>query len=201
MKSKTIWIQQALIQLGILLVAGTAIFILGLIMQKEHLMGSALFFMSGYGLIMGPALDPFVFRNPVALAVSMGETRKGIYRGLEMTRVIYMGGVMALFLLNIILINPYPDVYPWSILIGFLGTLLVVSALAAIVSAFTYQRGSNNMGLRLLEGIISAFQLIFFLRTCDSLLICTAVLVEGIILTFISVSLEKRVFYQWNFRA
>ena len=198
MKSRRIWIQQAMYLVGIVFMCGAVITALEFLMGKQNCLESALYFMSLYGLVMGPALDPSIFRNPVAIALSMGETRKGICRGLQLTRVIYNAGIMLLVILTVI-VNPFPDVSAWIILTGYLGVFLTVSAISAMVSAFTYQRGSNIIWLRLLEGIICALHIIFLLQFADSLLICTAVLAEGIVLTFVAASVEKKVFLKWNY--
>ena len=200
MKSRTIWIRQALMQLMLVLSVAVAVGVLGFIMDKENILESVLFFASVYGVVMGPALDPYIFRNPVSVAVSMGETRKGICRGLELTRAIYMSGIYVIFAMTVS-VNPFPDISAWVILIGYLGILLDISAISAIFSALIYQRGSNCVWIRLLDGILSALHIIFFMLLCYSPVICTVVLAEGIILTFVSVLVEKKVFSRWNFRA
>ena len=199
MKSRTIWIQQALIELGIVFTAGAVAGILGFFMGKENNLESALFFISVYGLIMGPALDPAIFRNPVALALSMGETRKGTCRGLELTRCIYMCGVMALFILTVS-INPFPDVPVWAILVGYMGILLSISGISAIFSALTYQRGSNCVWLRLLDGVLSALHIFLLFLFVKYPLSSIAALAEGLVLMFLSFAIEKKVFLNWDFR-
>ena len=200
MKSRTIWIQQALIQLSIVFAAGVSVGILGFFLEKENFLESALFFMSIYGLVMGPALDPPIFRNPVALAVSMGESRKGICLGLELTRAIYMIGIYGMFALTVI-VSPFPDISAWAILIGYLGILLAISAISAIFSALIYQRGSNCVWIRLLEGVLSAIHFLVFILVLKFSIVSVLVLAEGILLTMLSVHIEKKVLFEWNYRA
>lgn len=200
MKSRTIWIQQALIQLSIVFAAGVSFGILGFFLEKESILESVLFFVSVYGLIMGPALDPFVFRNPVAVAVSMGESRKGLCHGLELTRVIYMIGIYGMFSLTVI-VNPFPDISAWVILTGYLGILLAVSAISAIFTALIYQRGSNCVWLRLLEGVLSAIHIFIFMLIIKFSIVSVLALAEGILLTMLSVHIEKKILFEWNYRA
>ena len=200
MKSRKIWIWQALMELSVVLAAAAAVGILGFIMEKENLLESVLFFASVYGLVMGPALEPSIFRNPVAVAVSMGETRKGICLGLELTRAIYMSVIYALFALTVI-VSPFPDVSAWVILIGYLGILLAVSAISAIFSALTYQRGSNCVWLKLLEGVLSVIHLLILMLLRKFSIVSVLVLAEGILLTMLSVHAEKKVLFKWNYRA
>ena len=200
MKSRTIWIWQALIQLLFVFSAAVAIGLLGFIMEKEYDLESVLFFASMYGLIMGPALDPTIFRNPVAMAVSMGETRKGICLGLELTRAIYMIGIYALFALTVT-VSPFQEVSTGVILFGYLGVLVSVSAISAIFSALTYQRGSNCIWLRLLDGVLSAIHLLIFLLLAKFSIVSVLALAEGVLLTILSVHIEKKVLFKWNYRA
>ena len=200
MKSRRIWILQALYLGGMIAVCGVLMAVMGFLAGKQHYLESALVFISVYGLVTGPILDPSIFRNPVAIALSMGETRKGICRGLQLTRAIYNAGIMLLVILTVI-ISPFPNVSAWSIVIGYMGVLLTVGAVCAMVSAFNYQRGSNNIWLRLLEGIVIALHLILLLQFSGSLLFCTGVLTEGIVLTFAAGFVEKKVFLNWNFHA
>ena len=200
MKSKNIWIWQALLQLIFVLSAAAAVGILGFIVEKENILESVLFFASVYGMVMGPALDPFVFRNPVAVAVSMGESRKGICLGLELTRVIYMIGIYGMFALTVI-VSPFPDISAWVILSGYLGILLAISAISAIFSALTYQRGSNCVWLRLLEGVLSVIHLLVFVLLLKYAIVSVLALAEGILLTMLSVHVEKKVLFEWNYRA
>ena len=199
MKSKNIWIWQALMQLTCVLSAAAAVGILGFIAEKENILESGLFFASMYGLVMGPALDPTIFRNPVAMAVSMGETRKGICHGLELTRAIYMSGIYALFVLTVHA-NPFPDVSAWVILIGYLGVLLSISAISAIISALIYQRGSNCVWLRLLDGVLSVIHFLLFMLFIKFPIVSVLALAESILLTILSVYIEKKVLFGWNYR-
>ena len=200
MKSRNIWIWQALLQLLFVLSASAAVGILGIIVEKENILESVLVFASVYGLIMGPALDPFVFRNPVAVAVSMGESRKGLCLGLELTRAIYMIGIYGMFALTVI-VSPFPDISAWAILIGYLGILLAISAISAIFSALIYQRGSNCVWIRLLEGVLSAIHLFVFMLLEKFSIVSVVALAEGILLTMLSVHIEKKVLFEWNYRA
>lgn len=200
MKSRNIWIRQALLQLLFVLSASAAVGILGIIVEKENILESVLVFASVYGLIMGPALDPFVFRNPVAVAVSMGESRKGLCLGLELTRAIYMIGIYGMFALTVI-VSPFPDISAWAILIGYLGILLAISAISAIFSALIYQRGSNCVWIRLLEGVLSAIHFLVFILVLKFSIVSVLVLAEGILLTMLSVHIEKKVLFEWNYRA
>ena len=199
MKSRNIWISQAMIQFISVPSAAAAFGILGFIMGQKNILESMLFFASVYGLIIGPALEPSIFRNPVAVAVSMGETRKGICHGLELTRAIYMIGIYGLFVLAII-VTPFPDISAWVILIGYLGILLSVSAISAIFSALTYQRGSNCVWLRLLEGVLSVIHLLIFMLLIKFSIVSVLALTEGILLTILSVHVEKKVLFAWNYR-
>ena len=200
MKSRTIWIWQALMQLLIVLSAAATVGMLRFVMEKDNILESGLFFASVYGLVMGPALAPSIFRNPVAVAVSMGETRRGICCGLMLTRAIYMSGIFAMFALTVI-VNPFPDISPWVILIGYLGVLLSVSAISAIFSAQTYQRGSNCVWLRLLEGLLSVCHLLLFILFIKFSVVSVLALAEGVLLTMLSVHVEMKVLFEWNYRA
>ena len=88
-----------------------------------------------------------------------------------------------------------------SFLSGSWASFLTISAISAIVSAVTYQKGSNNIGLRLLEGVLSVIHLLVFMLLLKYAIVSVLALAEGILLTMLSVHVEKKVLFEWNYRA
>ena len=197
MKSYWIWIRQALVPLAATYVIPGLMLLINLIFGEVDLRNIAMFVMS-YGMAFSILLSPMMLYNPAYLALSLGETRKGVCRGILMSRLLYTvlmaaTGAPIIWYCKVVVNADF-----LLILLTDLGTLCSLAGIGGLIDCLLIKIGRKYVYLAIIILIFSMVHVVLLMIVGDFPFVAGIALAEGLILDGISVSLLRRTLNKWN---
>ena len=200
MKSYWIWIRQALIPLAVTYGVPVLILLTWMIDGELDFKSFARFIMA-YGMAFSFLMSPMMMFNPVYLALSLGETRKGAWRGLMLSRILYavVMAVTASFVLWYC--DAVVDAGFLLILVTYLGLQLTMAGIGGLTDCLLLRLGRKYIYLALIILFFSIPHVLLMMIVGEFPFVSGIALAEGLILAVVSAYVQKKTLNTWNVQA